>query len=172
MASAGGNILPPGISSNYVLAGIAGVAFFALGISQLFNPADDKSDENPGIITSAFLFFYSCFIKPHEGDANGSQQAHLESFYATQSGIYDKTRKPLLKGREDMLALVAAQLQFKAGSDGKKNRDGKSRVWVDVLQFYPFSGRFLGLTEGLGWRRHRMEHRGHVGICRCPTVLL
>lgn len=126
--------MPPDFSNNYVLAGIAGVALFAVGISQLFSPSDDKSDENPGLITSAFLFFYSCFIKPHEGDANGSQQAQLESFYATQSGVYDKTRKPLLKGREDMLALVAAQLRFKAEGDDKKTGAGKKRVWVDVIQ--------------------------------------
>lgn len=132
MASVGGNILPADISPNHVLAGIAGVALFALGVSQLYTQSDQESDEGPGLITSLFLFCYSCFIKPYGGDSNGSQQGQLESFYATQSGIYDKTRKPLLKGREDMLALVAAQLQFKAKRDGE-SRDGKKRVWVDVL---------------------------------------
>lgn len=43
---------------------------------------------------------------------------------------YDVTRKALLKGREDMLALAAAQLRNKA-----EKQDGcaaKKRIWVDV----------------------------------------
>ena len=39
------------------------------------------------------------------------------------------TRKALLKGREDMLALAAAQLRFKAE---KQDGSAKKRIWVDV----------------------------------------
>lgn len=42
---------------------------------------------------------------------------------------YDSTRRHLLRGREDMLGLVAAQLKFKA--DNKEIKPGKA-VWVDV----------------------------------------
>lgn len=43
---------------------------------------------------------------------------------------YDVTRKALLKGREDMLALAAAQLRAKAEKlDGSAAR---KRIWVDV----------------------------------------
>ncbi len=46
-----------------------------------------------------------------------------------QADVYDATRKRLLRGREDMLALVAAQLRFKAERDGY----GLTKpVWVDV----------------------------------------
>lgn len=40
------------------------------------------------------------------------------------------TRKALLKGREDMLALAASQLRFKAEKD--ENGAEKKRIWVDV----------------------------------------
>ncbi|KAB5578434.1 hypothetical protein GE09DRAFT_550650 [Coniochaeta sp. 2T2.1] len=84
-------------------------------------------DDGPSLLKSLLLFCYSCFIKPHKRGGNGTQQDHLESFYGTQATIYDKTRKVLLRGREDMLALAAAQLQFKT----RHGKDEK-RVWVDV----------------------------------------
>jgi betaine lipid synthase len=40
------------------------------------------------------------------------------------------TRKTLLKGREDMLALVAAQLRAKA--EKQDGSAGRKRIWVDV----------------------------------------
>jgi betaine lipid synthase len=135
MASAGGNILPPDIAPNQLLAGIAGVAIFAFGLSQLYTQSNQKSDDGPGLFKSLLLFCYSCFIKPHAAsDERGSQQAHLEGFYSSQAKIYDKTRKTLLKGREDMLALVAAQLRFKAEKDktGKRGHGKQKRIWVDV----------------------------------------
>ena len=133
MASVGGNIMPPDISPKYLLAGIASVGFFAIGLSKLYiqDGSGKKSNDDPGLIKAMFLFCYSCFFKPHAGGGNGSQQDHLESFYATQATIYDKTRKALLHGREDMLALVAAQLQFKAGNSQDVKGKNK-RVWVDV----------------------------------------
>jgi betaine lipid synthase len=137
MASAGGNILPPDIGSNYLYAGIAGVTLFAVGLSKLYSKPRQDNDGNPGLIKAFFLFCYSCFIKPHSDAENASQQAHLESFYAAQSGVYDRTRRTLLKGREDMLALVAAQLRFKADANGSGD-EGKKRIWVDVsLWFSP-----------------------------------
>jgi betaine lipid synthase len=129
MASPGGNIAPPDLSPKLLFAGIAGVVFFAVGLSQLSAKQNkNKGERTPGLARSVLLFCYSCFFKPHNGDGKGTQQDALESFYASQAGIYDKTRKTLLKGREDMLALVAAQLQFKAEKSDKE----KKRIWVDV----------------------------------------
>lgn len=69
-------------------------------------------------------------MKPHDGDGTGNgQQDALESFYKAQAGVYDVTRKTLLRGREDMLGLVAAQLVRKAASE--RTHDTK-RIWVDV----------------------------------------
>jgi betaine lipid synthase len=133
MASAGGNILPPDISPKHLLAGVTGVAFFAAGLLQLYTKPSSiqNSDDGPGLLKSLLLFCYSCFIKPHNATGNGSQQDHLESFYATQATIYDRTRKALLHGREDMLALVGAQLQFK-GRNSLKGDAKRKRIWVDV----------------------------------------
>ncbi|KAH6900388.1 hypothetical protein B0T10DRAFT_26669 [Thelonectria olida] len=125
MASHGGNILSLG-SVYTLVAGIAAVIFSTLCLSSVFG---GKSDENPSLIKSFFIFFYSCFIKPHQGDTKGNQQDALESFYKKQAGAYDATRKVLLRGREDMLALVAAQLKSKTqGAESNKNK----RVWVDI----------------------------------------
>lgn len=139
MASLGGNILPPDVDSKIFFAGIAGVFCFAIGLSRVFaSTSPEAPDEAPGLIRSLLLFAYGCFLKPHEGDGKGTQQDALESFYKTQAGVYDSTRRALLKGREDMLALVAAQLEAKDGK-GKKAK----RVWVDVRNsvrlnvFYP-----------------------------------
>ncbi|KAI0882252.1 uncharacterized protein GGS22DRAFT_49684 [Annulohypoxylon maeteangense] len=127
MASLGGNILPPDPHAKIYLAGIAVV--FLIGIcystKTLKKP---KDDENPTLLQSLWLFFYTCFLKPHDGDSNGNQQDALESFYKKQAGAYDATRKALLKGREDMLALAAAQLSYRAKNSDEKKR----RVWVDV----------------------------------------
>ncbi|RJE16822.1 hypothetical protein PHISCL_10841, partial [Aspergillus sclerotialis] len=72
-------------------------------------------------------FAYATFLKPHEKGADGQQDA-LESFYKTQATAYDSTRRHLLRGREDMLGLVGAQLNFKA--DSKELKRGKA-IWVD-----------------------------------------
>ncbi|KAL2147177.1 hypothetical protein VTI28DRAFT_132 [Corynascus sepedonium] len=136
MASLGGNIAPPEsvISPQVFVSGLAGVIFFTLGFYQLSTkpsqgPQDGGNDE-PGIIKSILLFCYSCFLKPHSRAARGDQQGALESFYAGQAGVYDATRKILLKGREDMLALAAAQLRLKAEKEDAGA--GKKRIWVDV----------------------------------------
>lgn len=51
-----------------------------------------------------------------------------ESFYKTQADVYDATRTRLLKGREDMLALAAAQLKHRTEAGLISQRP----VWVDV----------------------------------------
>jgi len=69
-------------------------------------------------------FIYGCALKPHTGDSNGNQQEALESFYKGQAKAYDTTRTRLLRGREDMLGLVASQL--------KQKQFLRKPVWVDV----------------------------------------
>ncbi|TFK86202.1 hypothetical protein K466DRAFT_600529 [Polyporus arcularius HHB13444] len=77
-------------------------------------------------------FFYACFIKPvNHGNAAeiqslSGQQRALEGFYRTQASIYDATRGTLLRGREDMLQLAAAQLKHRYRGSGVKP------IWVDV----------------------------------------
>jgi len=77
------------------------------------------------------IFAYNCFFKPivnpSEKGASGGQQDALESFYKGQAAIYDSTRAILLRGREEMMALAAAQLRL------RNKREGfRKRVWVDV----------------------------------------
>jgi len=89
-----------------------------------------ENEESPSTLTSFLRFFYASFLKPHSGDGTGNgQQDALESFYKAQAGVYDATRKRLLRGREDMLGLVAAQLLQKAAKN--RTHDPK-RIWVDV----------------------------------------
>lgn len=87
-------------------------------------------------------FAYSCFLKPHSGDASGSQQDALESFYKSQASIYDATRTRLLQGREDMLALVAAQVKHRC-RNGQINH---KPIWVDI-------------GGGTGWNIEQMQSR-------------
>lgn len=121
------------MDSKIVFAGIAGVFCFAIGLTRVFSNTTPKaSSETPSLAKSLLLFAYSCFLKPHEGDGKGTQQDALESFYKTQAGIYDSTRRALLKGREDMLALVAAQLEAHVETGPSKKGKKTKRVWVDV----------------------------------------
>lgn len=125
----GGNLWPFGQEIQPLYAGIALAVIGSLCISPIISQSSKDSNEAPSLLKSFFLFFYSSFIKPHQGDTKGTQQDALESFYKTQAGAYDATRKVLLRGREDMLALVAAQLA--ANVSGKTKAKAK-RVWVDV----------------------------------------
>lgn len=89
-----------------------------------------KFSKGSDILTTFFKFFYASFLKPHTGDgALTGQQAALESFYKAQADIYDTSRKLLLRGREDMLGLAAAQLKYKAE---KGAFDKKKPIWVDI----------------------------------------
>lgn len=137
MASPGGNMTPPDTNPKLIFAGIAGAILFATGLLQLSQKRHHASQSggqgskaNPGPLWSLLLFCYSCFLKPHSPGSKGTQQDALESFYSGQAGIYDVTRRALLKGREDMLALVAAQLRAKA--DKTERGSNQKRVWVDV----------------------------------------
>jgi betaine lipid synthase len=124
--------LPEGIDVQPIYAGIA-IAVLSGACISTYIIKTKKEDENPGLFKSFFLFFYSSFLKPHQGDAKGTQQDALESFYKKQAGAYDATRKVLLRGREDMLALVAAQLNAKAkANSATADKSEKRRIWVDV----------------------------------------
>ena len=124
-------------------------------------------DEEPSGFQSYLKFFYASFLKPHTGDGTGNgQQDALESFYKAQAGVYDATRKRLLRGREDMLGLVAAQLKQKA--NGQDTRDEK-RIWVDVSLKLPFPCRANDFTDR--WR-NRLEYRIDVRIRLGPGILL
>lgn len=84
----------------------------------------------PSGLTTFTRFFYASFLKPHSGDgAITGQQAALESFYNAQADVYDATRKRLLRGREDMLGLVAAQLRYK---EAKGAWIKQRPIWVDI----------------------------------------
>lgn len=85
-------------------------------------------------------FAYSCFLKPHSGDGSGSQQDALESFYKSQASIYDATRTRLLQGREDMLALVAAQVKHRR----RISLTSRKPIWVDI-------------GGGTGWNIEQMQ---------------
>ncbi|KAL2827669.1 hypothetical protein BJY01DRAFT_261861 [Aspergillus pseudoustus] len=116
--------------SDRLYLSIAGTAFFvcALVAIVLFAASRKrKIDLNEGVL-SYLKFIYANFLKPHDKGGSGQQDA-LESFYRTQATVYDATRKRLLRGREDMLGLVAAQLKYKL--DNKDLQGGKA-IWVDI----------------------------------------
>jgi hypothetical protein len=64
--------------------------------------------------------------------------SHQESFYKAQADVYDATRKRLLKGREDMLGLMAAQLKHRTEAGLISQRP----VWVDVSVWIIFGSKF------------------------------
>jgi betaine lipid synthase len=118
-------------------------------------------EEDHNTFTSFLRFFYASFLKPHTGDGTGNgQQDALESFYQAQAGVYDATRKRLLRGREDMLELVAAQLVNKAANE--RTHDSK-RIWVDVWNITSKSlFRYLltlvwQIGGGTGWNIEAMS---------------
>ncbi|KAJ5866881.1 hypothetical protein N7534_001434 [Penicillium rubens] len=125
MVSPGGNMFD--LDFRTILAGFSAVALGGLLISKFLSKYRLKNGEVQSPLKSFLVFFYSCFIKPHSGNKKGTQQDALESFYKTQAGAYDATRKTLLQGREEMLALVAAQLKTKA-----KSHKQEDIIWVDI----------------------------------------
>ncbi|OJJ46724.1 hypothetical protein ASPZODRAFT_16476 [Penicilliopsis zonata CBS 506.65] len=109
---------------------IAGAALFVsatLVSVLLLSFQKSKTGQESGIV-SFCKFAYATFLKPHKQNGEGQQEA-LESFYKTQAAVYDATRKRLLRGREDMLGLLAAQLKYK--QDANKLKPGEA-VWVDI----------------------------------------
>ncbi|KAJ4305041.1 hypothetical protein N0V90_000571 [Kalmusia sp. IMI 367209] len=109
---------------NLVVLAVVVLGIFLLGtFAVAFKPKGEA-----GTFQAYLKFAYACFLKPHTGDGNGDQQDALESFYKAQADVYDATRTRLLRGREDMLGLVAAQLKHRceAGLISQKP------VWVDI----------------------------------------
>lgn len=135
MAALGPSILfPKDPHSQIIIVGativvLVGIIFAATLNSAKKDGENKNSDEIPSGFASFLRFFYASFLKPHTGDVGNGQQDALESFYKAQAGVYDATRKRLLRGREDMLGLVAAQLVQKAARE--RTHDTK-RIWVDV----------------------------------------
>ncbi|KKZ63271.1 hypothetical protein EMCG_00254 [[Emmonsia] crescens] len=110
---------------------IAAVAVFVVAVVSsvlLFVLRKPKMKHDSAIYTF-FKFFYASFVKPHESYGEGGQQLALESFYKTQAAVYDATRKRLLRGREDMLGLLAAQLKYKKE---KREAQWQKPIWVDI----------------------------------------
>ncbi|KAK1139279.1 hypothetical protein N8T08_001125 [Aspergillus melleus] len=109
------------------IAGTAVLVVALVAVVLFLSSRRGKINYNSGIFPYV-KFVYANFLKPHQESGEG-QQGALESFYKTQAGVYDATRKRLLRGREDMLGLAAAQLRFKV--DNKQLKNGKA-VWVDI----------------------------------------
>ncbi|KAJ9645243.1 hypothetical protein H2199_003249 [Coniosporium tulheliwenetii] len=115
--------------SIYHIVAVAGaLVLFLLLVSYLYFKPTDSSTKSPHTIHAYLPFFYSCFLKPHTGDDSGSQQDALESFYRAQAVVYDATRTRLLRGREDMLGLMAAQLKYRTQTGDIIRKP----VWVDI----------------------------------------
>lgn len=152
MASLTPSILPQDPHTQIYIVGATLVLLIGVIFAVTSIPSKKTDDENLSTFSSYLRFFYASFLKPHSGDGTGNgQQDALESFYKAQAGVYDATRKRLLRGREDMLGLVAAQLVQKAAKD--RTRDPK-RIWVDVgvtlHQHYPANlGRLVAAPVGI-----------------------
>ncbi|KAL9101907.1 MAG: hypothetical protein Q9163_002873 [Psora crenata] len=102
----------------------------AIGATILTCRLQHRFTQQFSFLTEYGRFFYASFLKPHgEERACTGQQAALESFYKAQADAYDGTRRILLRGREDMLGLVASQLKLKASS-GTWSKT--KPVWVDI----------------------------------------
>jgi hypothetical protein len=129
MASLIPNVLPKDPHTQIYLVGITLTLLIVVVFAITFT-SSKEGEENLSGFQSYLKFFYASFVKPHTGDGTGNgQQDALESFYKAQAGVYDATRKRLLRGREDMLGLVAAQLIQKSTTEDA--RDEKC-IWVDV----------------------------------------
>jgi betaine lipid synthase len=128
MASLIPNILPKDPYSQIIVVGVSLTLLIGIIFAITFRSSKNDKAE-PSAWSSFVRFFYACFLKPQEKDGSAGQQAALESFYKAQADVYDATRKTLLRGREDMLGLVAAQLVQKAAKE--RTHDPK-RIWVDV----------------------------------------
>jgi betaine lipid synthase len=133
MASLTPSILPKDPHTQIIIVGATLVLLIGVIFALTFHTSKKEDEENPSPLTSFLRFFYASFLKPHNGGLGEGQQAALESFYKAQAGVYDATRKSLLRGREDMLGLVAAQLVQKAAKE--RTHDPK-RIWVDVSICY------------------------------------
>ncbi|KAK3638684.1 hypothetical protein LTR56_006691 [Elasticomyces elasticus] len=111
------------ISAASVVLALVLIAYFLASFTEL--SAIQKSYQ---ALQPFLTFAYSCFFKPHTGDGTGNQQDALESFYSSQASVYDATRSKLLQGREDMLALVAAQVKHRR----EQGQITQKPIWVDI----------------------------------------
>ncbi|MCJ1472725.1 hypothetical protein MMC13_001374 [Lambiella insularis] len=112
-----------------VLFVAAFVLLFLTGVITI-NLLKPKAYKDASVCLSNFgKFFYVSFLKPHTGDKVGGQQSALESFYKAQADVYDATRTRLLRGREDMLALVATQLKYEFNT---RDSAQTKPTWVDI----------------------------------------
>lgn len=133
MASLIPNILPKDPYHQILIAGVSIILLLGIIFATTFKSTKKDEDADPSAWTSFVRFCYACFLKPHDKNNENGQQAALESFYKAQADVYDATRRTLLRGREDMLGLVAAQLVQKAARE--RVHDPK-RIWVDVGSLY------------------------------------
>lgn len=130
------SFLPRDPHSQILVVGVSLTLIIGIIFAATFIGKSSKSQDGEQSTIEAFMrFIYGCFLKPHTGDSGNGQQDALESFYKAQAAVYDKTRTPLLRGREDMLGLVAAQLVQKAARGRSHN---EKRIWVDVSHPDPF----------------------------------
>jgi betaine lipid synthase len=122
------DMLPSGTYLKVITAaGLLAVLAVAIFAVALFGSKDDSKYLH--ILNSYLTFFYASVLKPHSDGSGDSQQDALESFYKIQATVYDTSRRRLLRGREDMLGLAAAQLKFRIEQEG---RVGSRPIWVDV----------------------------------------
>lgn len=106
---------------------IGGLAIFVLALLTLSYLDVGPLNKPVEGLQAYAKFAWNCFIKPHATNSANQQDA-LESFYKAQADVYDTTRSKLLRGREDMLGLVAAQV--KNANEAKPN--SQKPIWVDV----------------------------------------
>jgi len=103
-----------------VIAGFATIIFSVLAV--IIYKAQN--------ISRLIQFAWCCFFKPVRG---ASQSENLDSFYTAQADIYDATRTALLKGRETMLQLAAAELKARYEiHPSSPNLMRQPRIWVDM----------------------------------------
>jgi betaine lipid synthase len=137
-----------------VVAG--GKMFLALLLSLLAVPWTSLPKRASQQIYPYWRFFYASFLKPHTTVSTNGQRDALENFYSSQADAYDVTRAGLLKGREEMLCLAAAQLRFRETREDMP----KHRIWVDVR--LPLPKTALPLNLPLDWWWDWIQYRSNA----------
>ncbi|KAI9808195.1 MAG: hypothetical protein M1825_004652 [Sarcosagium campestre] len=114
----------------FILPGVilAIIVLLALAFSTLTYPSLKGVQDVSEFLQNYWRFFRASFLKSHARDQTGGQQGALENFYKSQAQAYDATRKRLLRGREEMLILVAAQIHYAFDSRSDEDRP----VWIDL----------------------------------------
>ncbi|KAK8151531.1 hypothetical protein IWX90DRAFT_94699 [Phyllosticta citrichinensis] len=107
---------------------LALVLFVLLVFLYALRDTQDTRQKPSNSLRAYIRFVWGCFLKPHTGDGTRNQQDALESFYQAQASVYDATRARLLSGRDDMLALVAAQLKYKVDAGILPGKP----IWIDI----------------------------------------